>query len=137
TVNEVEALYELYKKLGNSITTDGLIHKEELQLALFNTVTGDNLFLDRVFDLFDENKNGVIGFEEFIHVLCVFHPCAPLDDKIECKWSGVAFRLHDLRQTGFIERKEVSFYLLKFRLLFLLSTRTCWRWLCRICIYGP
>ncbi|URE31617.1 calcineurin B-like protein [Musa troglodytarum] len=48
TVNEVEALYELYKKLGNSMTSDGLIHKEELQLALFNTLTGENLFLDRV-----------------------------------------------------------------------------------------
>ncbi|CAL9116330.1 unnamed protein product [Musa textilis] len=108
TVNEVEALYELYKKLGNSIITDDLIHKEELQLALFDTLTGENLFLDRIFDLFDEKKNGVIGFEEFIHVLCVFHPCAPLDDKIECKCSGVAFRLHDLGQTGFIERKEVK-----------------------------
>ncbi|URE31618.1 calcineurin B-like protein [Musa troglodytarum] len=48
TVNEVEALYELYKKLGNSMTSDGLIHKEELQLALFNTLTGENLFLDRL-----------------------------------------------------------------------------------------
>ncbi|TKY64377.1 Calcineurin B protein 10 [Spatholobus suberectus] len=139
-VNEIEALHGLFKKLSSSIIDDGLIHKVAsfLTLALLKTSTGENLFLGTVFDLFDEKRNGVIEFEEFVHALSIFHPCTPLEKKIDCKTSVrvfhlyfyiiyfisvsinkkcqysfigllvVAFRLYDLRQTGYIEREEVS-----------------------------
>ncbi|CAI8598363.1 unnamed protein product [Vicia faba] len=106
-VSEVDALYELYLKLSNSIIQDGLIHKEEFQLALFINENQKNLFADRLFDLFDVKRNGVIEFGEFVRSLGVFHPNAALGDKIALIFA-VAFRLYDLRQTGYIEREELK-----------------------------
>jgi serine/threonine-protein phosphatase 2B regulatory subunit len=84
-VGEVAALRELYDKLSNELHRDGLIHKDELAWALFKAHR-NNLFVDRVFELFDIKRNNVIEFGEFVRSLSVFHPSAPLEDKARCKF---------------------------------------------------
>ncbi|XP_024639027.1 calcineurin B-like protein 1 [Medicago truncatula] len=108
-VNDIEALFELFKSISGSVINDGLISKEEFQLAIFNNKTKENLFTSRVFVLFDVKRKGVIDFGDFVRALNVFHPNAPQEVKIDFLYFlAISFRLYDMNNTGFIERDDVK-----------------------------
>lgn len=105
TEDEVYALFELFRSVSTSIVADGLIHREEFSLALFKTHK-TNLFINQVFDLFDEEQNGAIDFGEFVRSMSVFHPRCPIQEK-----AAFAFRIYDLDDTGTISKEEIRILL--------------------------
>ncbi|TVU32444.1 hypothetical protein EJB05_24175 [Eragrostis curvula] len=96
SVNEVEPSMS-YKLFHIQRWADS---QEEFQLALFQEHQQEESFADRIFDLFDLKRNGVIEFESLFGPQH-FPPDTPTTEKV-----AFAFRLYDLRGTGFIEREE-------------------------------
>ena len=97
---QVEKLYELFKVISSSGDDDGLIDKSEFQQALG---LKRNLFVDRMFELFDANGDKNINFTEFVAGLSVFTVRAKAAEKAQ-----FSFRMYDFNADGKIWTKPSS-----------------------------
>lgn len=109
TPDEVKALYAQFLSLKGEeagSSTDLHISSAEFQAALGFKGAGSSAFLSRIFQLFDENGDGQITFEEFMHSIAVLTPTAAPEAKLK-----FAFKLYDADKRGAISPADVKFLL--------------------------
>ena len=80
---EITKLYGNYHKIGKSETDDGVIDKSEFKEALG---LKSSEFVNRMFNMFDEDGNGEIDFVEFVTGLSVFSSKGTESEKINCNF---------------------------------------------------
>eukprot|EP01023_Acetabularia_acetabulum_P011964 TRINITY_DN15573_c0_g1_i1.p1 TRINITY_DN15573_c0_g1~~TRINITY_DN15573_c0_g1_i1.p1 ORF type:complete len:239 (+),score=38.40 TRINITY_DN15573_c0_g1_i1:171-887(+) len=107
TITEIQALERTFRWVSESIENNGQITKEEFCLALFKT-RRSNIFSDRVFEMFDLKRTGMIDFQEFVCAMNVFSHRTSLEQK-----ARFAFNLYDIDQSGFIRPNEVKAFLME------------------------
>ena len=61
--DEVRCLYEHFRHISSGVHDDGVIDKEEFTAAMGFQ---NKFYVDRMFQLFDENGDGAINFTEFL-----------------------------------------------------------------------
>jgi len=97
---QVERLYEMFKVISASGDDDGLIDKSEFQRALG---LKRNLFVDRMFELFDTDGDKNINFSEFIAGLSCFTLRAKQAEK-----ARFSFRMYDFNGDDKIDKQELG-----------------------------
>ncbi|GJW88603.1 ribonuclease H-like domain-containing protein [Tanacetum coccineum] len=77
SINEIKALYDIFKRLSYVIIEYGHTYKEEFRLALFSNSSMQNLCLSHL----KSRKHEVIEFDAFVRLRSILHPDAPESDK--------------------------------------------------------
>ncbi|KAL6073244.1 Calcineurin subunit B type 1 [Balamuthia mandrillaris] len=97
TQQEIRRLYRRFKKIDredtDSISTDNFLSIAELSL---------NPLIMRLISLFDQRGDDNITFVEFVSTLSVFHPKAPIEEKMR-----FCFRIYDIDDSGHISQTEM------------------------------
>jgi len=97
-------LIQLKNKFRSLSGEDQLIDKQEFFDGL--EISNRN-FSDRLFDIFDKDKNGRIDHDEFLSTIETII-LGSKKDKIK-----FAFNLHDLDDSGFIDKKELKILIIQ------------------------
>jgi len=95
---ELKAMYKQFRKE----TPAGVINKEEFKEVMKQMGVVDNFLQDLIFNVFDDNKDGSINFQEFVTALSVMTRGDP-NEKLE-----FAFSMYDLDGNGFIDKDEMT-----------------------------
>jgi len=95
---ELKAMFKQFKKE----TPNGVINKEEFKEVMKQMGVLDGFLQDLIFNVFDNNKDGSINFQEFVTALSVMTRGDP-NEKLE-----FAFSMYDLDGNGFIDKEEMT-----------------------------
>jgi len=99
-MEEIDALYTHFKSIASSHVEDGVIDREEFREAMG---LSESLFVDRLFQLFDENDDGNINFEEFLCGLSILCVRGTLEEKMM-----FSFRIYDFDGDTKISNEELT-----------------------------
>jgi len=99
TEAEIQKLHAHFKQISTSIRSDGVIDLAEFQQALG---LKNSVFAERLFNVFDKNKDEVINFREFVCGLSVFCSKGTLEEKLQ-----LSFRIYDHDEDGYIDKGEL------------------------------
>ncbi|KAL6046190.1 Calcium-binding protein NCS-1, variant 2 [Balamuthia mandrillaris] len=91
-------MYKQFKKE----TPQGFITKEEFKEVMKQMGVVDNFLQELIFNVFDNNKDGTINFQEFVCALSVMTR-GTTDEKLE-----FSFRLYDITSNGYITKDEMT-----------------------------
>jgi len=98
---EQRELKQMWKQFRKE-TPQGVINKTEFKDVMKQMGVVDAFLQELIFNVFDDNKDGSINFQEFVCALSVMTRGSP-DEKLE-----FAFSMYDLDGNGFISKDEMA-----------------------------